>query len=42
LALGWLFSSSLFVNNTVKVVSNAFDSGKDEQSVSRDKNKIND
>jgi hypothetical protein len=31
LALGWLFSSSVFVNNNVKVVSNKFDSGKDER-----------
>ncbi|CAF2027311.1 unnamed protein product [Rotaria magnacalcarata] len=31
LALGWLFSSSLFVSNKVKTVSNAFDSTKDER-----------
>jgi len=31
LALGWLFSSSVFVNNSVKVVSNAFDINKDER-----------
>jgi hypothetical protein len=35
----------VFVNNSVKVVSNAFDSGKDERederSVSRDMNEIN-
>ncbi|CAF0921671.1 unnamed protein product [Rotaria sordida] len=31
LALGWLFSSSVFVSSTVKVVSNAFDSGRDER-----------
>jgi len=30
LALGWLFSSSVFVNNSVKVVSNAFDFEKDQ------------
>ena len=29
LALGWLFSSSVFLNNSVKVVSNAFDFEKD-------------
>jgi hypothetical protein len=31
LTLGWLFSSSVFVNNSVKVVSNAFDSNRDER-----------
>ncbi|CAF1220299.1 unnamed protein product [Adineta ricciae] len=31
LAFGWLFSSSLFVNNNVKVVSGAFDSKRDER-----------
>ncbi|CAF2590552.1 unnamed protein product [Rotaria sp. Silwood2] len=31
LALGWLFSSSVFVSNNVKVISNAFDSGRDER-----------
>jgi hypothetical protein len=31
LTLGWLFSSSVFVNNNVKVVSNKFDAGKDER-----------
>ena len=30
LALGWLFSSSVFVNNSVKVVANAFDFDKSE------------
>ncbi len=30
LALGWLFSSSVFVNNSVKVVANAFDFEKDQ------------
>lgn len=31
LTLGWLFSSSLFVNNNVKMVSKNFDSKKDER-----------
>jgi len=31
LALGWLFSSSVLVNNSVRVVGNAFDIGKDER-----------
>lgn len=35
LALGWLFSSSVFVNNSVKVVSNAFDFGKGEREEER-------
>lgn len=30
LALGWIFSSSVFLNNSVKVVSNAFDFEKDQ------------
>ncbi|CAF4000148.1 unnamed protein product, partial [Rotaria sp. Silwood2] len=30
LALGWVFSSSVFLNNSVKVVSNAFDFEKDQ------------
>ena len=40
LALGWLFSSSVFVSNSVKVVSNAFDFGnvdrEEERTVSGD------
>ncbi len=40
LALGWLFSSSVLVNNSVKVVANAFDFEKDqcedERNVRRD------
>ncbi|CAF1215243.1 unnamed protein product [Rotaria magnacalcarata] len=32
LALGWIFSSSVFLNNSVKVVSNAFDFEKDQSS----------
>lgn len=40
MALGWIFSSSVFLNNSVKVVSHAFDLEKDqsvaeESSVSR-------
>lgn len=31
LTFGWLFSSSLFVSNNVKVVSNAFDPKRDER-----------
>jgi len=31
LALGWLFSSSVLVNNSVKVVANAFDFEKDQE-----------
>ncbi|CAF4534463.1 unnamed protein product [Rotaria socialis] len=30
LALGWIFSSSVFLNNSVKVVSSAFDFEKDQ------------
>lgn len=30
LALGWLFSSSVLVNNSVKVVANAFDFEKNQ------------
>ena len=29
--MGWLFSSSMFVNNSVKVVSKNFDSKRDER-----------
>lgn len=40
LACGWLFSSSLFVNHSVKVVSKKFDPTRDERederSVSKD------
>jgi hypothetical protein len=39
LALGWLFSSSVLVNNSVKVVANAFDfennQGEEERNVRR-------
>jgi hypothetical protein len=35
LALGWLFSSSVFVNNSVKVVANAFDFAKNEREEER-------
>ncbi len=35
LALGWLFSSSVFVNNSVKVVANAFDFEKDQEKEER-------
>lgn len=30
MALGWIFSSSVFLNNSVKVVSHAFDLEKDQ------------
>jgi len=35
LALGWLFSSSVFVNNSVKVVPNAFDFCRNEREEER-------
>ena len=35
LALGWLFSSSVFVNNSVKVVTNALDFEKDQREEER-------
>jgi hypothetical protein len=35
LALGWLFSSSVLVNNSVKVVANAFDFEKNQEEEER-------
>jgi len=35
LALGWLFSSSVFVNNSVKVVSNTLDFERDDNGEER-------
>lgn len=36
LALGWLFSSSVLVNNSVKVVANAFDFERNQDEDERD------